>query len=477
MFLKVLYRSRGLRLLAGALLLIAAWESLQSAARAQVADPSDVGEWSSYVLWPANATHAVLLPTGDLFFWQGIGSYLWNPATEAVTATPLAGYHLFCAGHSLTGDGRVLVTGGHLSAFKGLKKASYYDPFSNSWTALPNMNLGRWYPTNTILPNGDVLVTSGYTASGALNRLPQVWQVASASWRNLTSAVRIIPAYPQMFVASDGRVFMSGPSRMTRYLDTAGTGAWSNLGLSNFGDRTFGTAAMYDEDKVLIAGGGVPPAPPTATAEVIDLKAPGWRSVASMVEPRRWPHATILADGKVLVTGGLKGSGQDDCEFPVYLAEMWDPQTEAWSSMASAAICRGEHQTANLLPDGRVVSAGGDYAHPAGENREIYSPPYLFKGPRPTITSAPAAVGYGQTFFVETPDATVITNVNMLALGAATHGLNMGQRINRLTFSQALGGLDVTAPSTANLCPRGYYMLFILTADGVPSVAPIIRIS
>jgi hypothetical protein len=265
---------------------------------------------------------------------------------------------------------------------------------------------------------------------------------------------------------------------MTRYLDTAGTGAWSTLRPSNFGDRSFGTAVMYDEDKVLIAGGGAPPASPTATVEVIDLKAerPTWRYVAPMAEERRYAHATLLADGTILVSGGLGGDSDDTCDFPVYLAEIWNPQTEAWSSAASAAICRGEHQTATLLPDGRVVSAGGDNAIPSGDNREIYSPPYLFKGPRPTITSAPATVGYGQTFFVETPEASAITRVNMLALGAPTHGFNMGQRINRLTFSQAEGGLNITSPSTAALCPPGYYMLFILTGDGVPSVAPVIRI-
>jgi hypothetical protein len=462
--------------LAGAL---SAWQSLHPAAKARSADPSEVGEWSSYVLWPTNATHSVLLPTGKLLFWQALGSYLWNPATEAVTATPPPGHNIFCAGHSLTGDGRVLVTGGHRSPFRGLKKASYYDPFSNTWTSLPDMNAGRWYPTNTILPNGDVLVTSGYITPDELNRLPQVWQVASASWRNLTTARRPVPAYPQMFVASDGRVFMAGPSRMTRYLDIAGTGAWSNLRNSNFGDRSFGTAVMYDEDKVLIAGGGPPPALPTNTVEVIDLKAerPVWRYVAPMAEARRYPHATLLADGTILVSGGLGGTNDDTCDFPVYLAEIWNPQTEAWSNVASAAICRGEHQTATLLPDGRVVSAGGDNADPSGDNREIYSPPYLFKGPRPTITSAPTTVGYGQTFFVETPEASMITHVNMLALGAPTHGFNMGQRINRLTFSLAEGGLNITTPATAALCPPGYYMLFILTGDGVPSVAPVIRVN
>src|SRR6185436_10949255 len=107
----------------------------------------------------------------------------------------------------------------------------------------------------------------------------------------------------------------------------------------------------------------------------------------------------------------------------------------------------------------------------SGDNREIYSPPYLFKGPRPTITSAPATAGYGQTFFVATPDGTSITKVNLLALSSSTHAVNMNQRINHLTFSQVPGGLNVTAPANSVLCPPGPQMLFILTGDGVPSVA------
>jgi hypothetical protein len=212
--------------------------------------------------------------------------------------------------------------------------------------------------------------------------------------------------------------------------------------------------------------------PPTNTAEVIDLQAGAtWRYVAPMAKARVQLNATLLPDGKALVTGGHQGTVNNDPTKPVYLAEMWDPQTETWASMASMAIYRGYHSTTTLLPDGRVVCAGGDGGTPSGDNREIYSPPYLFKGPRPTIISAPATVGYGQAFFVETPDAASITNVNWLALGSSTHAVNMGQRINHLTFSQTPGGLNVTAPANANLCPPGPYMLFILTSDGVPSVA------
>jgi hypothetical protein len=422
-----------------------------------------------------------MLPTGSLLFWRSPNSYLWNPDTEAVTATPPADYQIFCAGNSFLADGRAFITGGAIGdghGGLGQKKARIYDPLSNSWTQVPPMSGGRWYPTNTTLPNGDVLVTSGRTNTGAYNDLHQVWQVASGTWRNLTTAKQVVPWYPWMSVAPNGKVFMAGPAQQTQYLDVTGTGSWSIVGSSHFGQRYFGSSVVYDDGKILIAGGGSTfQSKPTNRVEVIDLQGSAtWRFVAPMAERRSQLNTTLLPDGKVLVTGGHKGSGLNDPTAPVYLAEMWDPQTETWSNMASEAIFRGNHSTATLLPDARVVVAGGDLANPSGNNREIYSPPYLFKGPRPTITSAPGTVGYGQTIFVETPDAATITNVNWLALGATTHAFNQGQRINRLTFSQSPGGLDVTAPANGNLCPPGYYMLFILTGDGVPSVARIIKI-
>jgi hypothetical protein len=181
----------------------------------------------------------------------------------------------------------------------------------------------------------------------------------------------------------------------------------------------------------------------------------------------------------VLVTGGSGSAAFNDGAGAVLAAELWDPATEAWTTMASMRVKRVYHSTAILLPDGRVLSAGGT----AGTNgvvnnrdAEIYSPPYLFKGPRPTITAAPTSVGYGQTFAVQTPDATGIAKVRLVRLSSVTHSFNMNQRIETLAFTRATGGLDVTVPSNRNLLPPGHYMLFILDGAGVPSVATIVRV-
>jgi galactose oxidase len=452
--------------------------------------PATVGQFSSVTGWPYRAVHAQLLPTGRVLWWpsfaNGDNPTIWNPSTNTNTAVPRAEANIFCSGHAFLPNGQLLVAGGHVGTWVGLPNAYTFDPSNNSWTRLPDMNNGRWYPTNTTLPNGDVLVTSGTIRSGVANVEPQVWRSATGSWRNLSTAHLALPFYPYMFVAPNGKVFCAGPGQATRYLEVTGTGDWTSVAFTNYGTRNWGSAVMYDVGKVLIMGGS--PCGfystscttyPTATAEIIDLNSPNpvWTYTGSMVTGgRRLHNATLLPDGKVLVTGGSRGteSANNAPTDPAYACELWDPATGTWTTMASLTRMRPYHSTALLLPDGRVLSAGGQPA--GGASAEIYSPPYLFHGSRPTITSAPTSATYGESLFVGTPNATTISNVTLIPLPSVTHGFNMSQRIIRPSFSQTIGGLNLTIPSNSNTTPPGYYMLFILNSNGVPSVAKIVQI-
>jgi hypothetical protein len=344
------------------------------------------------------------------------------------------------------------------------------------------MQDARWYPTNTTLANGDVLVVAGEITRTTNSTLPQIWHPATNSWINLTSAQLAQPLYPMMFAAPNGQVFNAGPDRTSRYLNTSGTGSWSVVGTFNYsGTRDYGSAVIYD-GKVLIAGGDGGGAVAssdlsTNTAEVIDLNSssPSWSNTGSLAKGRRQFNLTLLPDGKVLATGGSGGEGFDNASLPIYPSEMWDPATGKWTTMASISVYRGYHSTALLLPDARVVSAGGEQT---GASAEIYSPPYLFKGARPTITSVSASsVKYGLTLTVSTPDATSISQVTLIRLGSVTHSFNQSQILNHLTFSQVSGGLQVRAPANGNIAPPGYYMLFLVNSNGVPSVARIIQVT
>ncbi len=451
-----------------------------------------IGQWSTVAPLPYFPVHTHMLPTGKVMIWPGDGGVSgsdarsWDPANGNVTSLSNPGYDLFCSGHSFLADGTLFVAGGHISNNVGLSRASKYNPFTNAWSspALPNMNAGRWYPTTTVLANGDVLVVSGdIDTTVGVNTLPQVFQVATGTWRSLTSAQLAQDLYPQMLLAPNGQVFNAGPTTTTRYLDpsaNSGTGAWSVVANRVGGNRSYGSAVMYEPGKVLAMGGG---SPPTNTAEVIDLNqpSPSWRAVGSMQFSRRQINATLLPDGKVLVTGGTSSSGFNNPAGAVDAAELWDPATENWTTLASddPLIPRVYHSAALLLPDGRVLSTGGN-GYP---DTEIYSPPYLFKGARPTITSAPSSVAYGQSFFVETPDAAAISKITMLRLSSVTHAFNMSQYISNPSFAQTTGGLDVTAPPAPTatglspvVAPPGHYLLFILNGNGVPSVAKFVQL-
>jgi hypothetical protein len=281
-----------------------------------------------------------------------------------------------------------------------------------------------------------------------------------------------------MHLAPNGKVFMSGPEQITRYLDTSGTGQWTTVASTNFGYRGQYQAGsvMYEPGKVLLVGGGTPT---TAMAEVIDLNAatPRWRLTNPMAFPRKTLNATLLPDGKVLVTGGSSSNIFDDPSQAVFEAEIWDPATESWSTMARMKTSRLYHSTALLLPDGRVFVSGGggggtalgDVAHYDGE---YFSPPYLFQGPRPTIDSAPAGAAHGEQFTVGATDPAGIASVTLVALSSTTHEFNMSQRFVRLAFSPAAepNRFNVSAPDNPNVAPPGHYMMFVLNTNGVPSV-------
>ena len=157
---------------------------------------------------------------------------------------------------------------------------------------------------------------------------------------------------------------MSGPLVKTSLVDVVNGKVLVNFDRKFVGERDFGSSIMYDAGKVLVVGGHQNP--PTPTAEVIDLNdaTPEWKLVGPMSIPRRQLNATLLADGKVLVTGGTNGFGTDDQNFndlkkPIFFAELWDPATGKWSVMASASVPRQYHSTAVLLPDATVLSAAG----------------------------------------------------------------------------------------------------------------------
>ncbi len=478
------------------------------------AQSSLMGQWTGVQQWPVEAIHTTLLPTGKVLFWQSwresVG--LWDPLTNAsdplnirfpTAGLPPSNHNVFCSGHAWLPDGRLLVAGGHVDNALGSHRADIYNPFTNTWANsdpnVPNVpTMGpndatptgdqatsgrRWYPSATTLGNGDVLVLSGdvgpIESYGRTNRRTQIYRAATNTWETLSGALRpaddLLPEYPRVFLMPDGRaVSLADQSDDTEFLDLTGNGSWTYLSETLDDDLyNYGPAVMYDVGKVAQFGGG----DPTNHISLLDLNQPDpqWTYAPEhMAQPRRQNNATILADGTVLITGGSSKPGFNDQTGFIAQAELWDPATMTVTPMASASsIYRGYHSNGLLLPDGRVLVAGGNHDDPFTEqkNAEIYSPPYLFKGPRPTVTAAPDDVELGDTIFVETPDGADIAKALMVVPGSVTHAQNWTQRINYLDVAATTGGVNLTLPDSGNHAPPGYYLLFLVNSNGVPSIA------
>jgi len=446
--------------------------------------PAQDGQWSPLFNLPLIAIHASLLPTGQVLLFSaehgvpGIHTWVLDPQTLALTEVPPpSGWNLDCAGHSFLPDGRLLVAGGTLqfSPLLGSNRAAIFDPYAVQWVPIADMADGRWYPTNVTLPDGRIVTMSGVDGTtGGLNSDIERWDPnGNSNWELIGQ--RLMPDYPNLHVMPSGLVFRSGPDSQTETYNPA-TLAWTSVATTNAPARYEAPSVLLPPTltRVMLMGGYVETSgTPTNSVETIDFTAPtpAWTIGPPMLTRRIQHNAVLLPDTKVFVVGGRRNTagGVGDS---VMVPEIFDPATSIWDPVAPHQVARMYHSTALLLPDGRVLAAGGDY-HPSGE---IYSPPYLFGGARPIISSAPAAIAYGDTFPVSFSGGSAPFTISLIAPSAVTHSNNMSQRYVRLTQVGAAGSVDVPTPASANLAPPGFYMLFVTDATGVPSVARMLRV-
>jgi hypothetical protein len=289
--------------------------------------------------------------------------------------------------------------------------------------------------------------------------------------------------YPWTFLLPDGDLFIAGPQKPARRVRWTATPVVDDP-LRRF-DQVFsqrgvnmdGTAVLLPlrppgyAPRVLIAGGdGLDT---QQSAEWIDLSAPtpAWQALPNMNVPRDKVNSVLLPDGHVLIVGGIETLPDGG---PAELFDADDPLA-GFAMGPAMKYRRGYHSAAILLPDGSVV-VGGDPNGGATPN-ERYLPPYFFKA-RPTIGGAPAAIAYGAGFAIATPDAARIAEVVLLRPGAVTHAFNQSQRhVGCAITAAGVGVVQATAPPNGNLAPPGYYLLFVVDGDRVPSMGVWIRLS
>ena len=495
---------------------------------------------SASVTFPIVAIHAVMLPTGKVMIFafpqsprqNSAQAWIWDPVTGVKTRKDppawldpkdgqIKAANIWCSGHTFTADGELVVFGGNLefesatSSWKGLNKVYTFNPFApngGSWQEQPDMRHGRWYPTGVRMADGRIPITSGLNEVGDLNPATNdmnedvelftppaapggqgtVSLIGSTAYNN-PSLPETGETYPHMFAMPSGRAMVVGPVRdQTWFLNTPGTTPWWTPAPAMSQRRLWGTAVPLPagptgSSKIMAIGGtNFSLDPSTNSTEVFDEnnEGQGWQPAPSLNIGRGHANTVLLPDGSMVEVGGGVGRDNSFTESPQHAAnpeqrqiELWDPQTGQWRLGPAQAENRAYHSTALLLPDGRVLSAGDEiHGGKASDLGEIYEPPYLFRGPRPTIGSAPQTIKVGAGFGVETPN-TNIARATLVAPGSATHAVDMNQRIIPLAVQQRTGCVDLTAPPNAKVAPPGYYMLFLLNDQGVPSVAKFVKLS
>jgi YVTN family beta-propeller protein len=471
--------------------------------------PSDAntrGMWSPVYAWPGVAVHAVVLPDSRLLTYGssttgqqgGISSYdVWDttlaPDAGHLTLPNGTGTDIFCSSNLLLppesagSPATVFIAGGDLQAGGQTtntpnQNSNLFDVTSNTLVRKSDLQRPRWYASSITLTNGEAYIQGG---SGGTDR-PEV--------RSLTGALRLLSGadtsafhfyYPRNFVAPDGRVFGFDSFGQMYYINTAGNGSVALAGqFSSPYAGASGSAAMFRPGRILQLGGN------SSAAQVIDISGAGTPVLTptqSLSSQRQWVNATILADGKVLATGG---SQNDTTQGPNPIAannkaEVWNPTTGQWMQGPTAARDRLYHSIAVLLPDASVLISGSGALNPPGQwdqlNAEIYYPPYFFaaggqRAPRPVIASAPGWVDIGTVIPVTVANASSVSRVTLVKTSATTHSFNMDQRFLELTFTASGLNLSVQAPARAADATPGYYLLFVFNEAGVPSVAKIVRL-
>ena len=476
-------------------------------------DPAQVGQWTPKFSIPGIAVHAVMLHTGKILYFTGTTSgraFLLDPVTKttrAVYPPKVPGgedeaANIFCAGQSILDDGTVVVMGGTVGRREGLNTIFLFDPVTETWRQGANMQHGRWYPTQVLLADGRTVVIDGLDERGEPHVNPQIESynadlnfVTLLSVRGQADHPPSGGLYPHLFQMPSGRVLVAGPTPSDSWFFRV-----SNIGSLSWEEapdpvrHTFGSGVLLPgtpsgSTRVALIGGvdrdALPDSgtsTPLPIVETFDEANPaaGWTTAPSLNHGRAHHNTVQLPDRSMVTVGGGYGilNGNRRAGDPAIHRniEIYEPGSGQWTLGPAQDELRTYHSTALLLPDGRVLSAGDDgYGGSSNDTAEIYEPPYLFRGPRPTIQSAPSSIEYGGTFTVDTSaDA---TKAVLMAPAAVTHANDMNQRNVPLAATAGPAGrLTVTAPATPELAPPTYYMLFVLNDNGVPSVAKFVRL-
>lgn len=463
---------------------------------------SEDGAWGPIIQWPHIPVTAANLPDGRILTFASnqktrfpagtefTYAATWDPSTNKFVERNHNSHDMFCGHLSTLEDGRIFVNGGT----NHVKTTSIFDYRTNSWQKIDQMNRGRWYPTTVALPSGSILTAIG--SSGG--QYPELW-TEGQGWKSLTGASLQTPilSYTQFFERNwwpllhldpRGKVFHSGPTPKMHTINTIGLGSITKVGpeIHDWYPK-HGTTVMYDEGKLLVAGGAVAGNNTASTNKsmIIDItgEEPKVTQIAPMTYARKFQNGVMLPTGEVMVIGGNSSGVKFSDSGTILPVEIWNPITKAWRTIDSITEPRNYHSIALLLTDGRILSAGGGLCGCAADHQtgQILTPPYLYNNDgslatRPVISNAPDVIKNGQNFSLQSDND--IARFSLIKMSSTTHAVNTDLRYLKLPFTHDNNGnYQISSHNNINVMTPGYWMLFAVNSKGVPSIAKVIQVS
>lgn len=479
-------------------------------------NPQQVGQWSPKIVFDIVPVAVANLPDGKLVTWSSKYHHSFG-GDDGFTYTqifdPLGGiegkggvlprtvtntnHDMFCPGINNLADGRLLVSGG-----SSAERTSIYDPKTGEWSRAADLNIPRGYQGAVTLSDGSAFTIGGSWSGNSTygGRDGEHWTEATG-WKRLTGlkgellwntddfngeveGEYRLDNHAWMWAAPNGKIFHAGPGEEMHWIDVSGNGSSTPAGKRGDDRESMnGNAVMFDIGKILKVGGSrsySSDTPSNDKSYVIDINNGDVVTVNStankMAHSRIYVSSVVLPNGEVLIMGGMEKAVVFSDNGAHLSAEMYNPTTNRFRTLANMEVPRTYHSAGILLNDGRVFMGGGGLCgeHCAANHKdgEIFSPPYLFNSAgglatRPTL-SAPDKAFYGaQLPVAASPD---VTEFAFLRMSSATHSVNNEQRRVPVTYTGSNGNFTLNMPN-ANVMPPGYYMLFAINGAGVPSIS------
>lgn len=473
-----------------------------------------LGRWGLTINFPTVPVAGMVNPvSGEVTIWsafaydnyQGstsdkVSTAIWNIRDKTVSAELITNSHhdMFCPGISIDGTGRMIVTGGNSA-----KKTTFMDFTTGRWSLGPDMNIARGYQSSAVCSDGRVFTIGGSWSGGRGGKNGEIYDPRSNNWELLPGCpvkpmltndhegVYRADNHAWLFGWKDGYVFQAGPSRAMNWYNVKGKGKVIAAGnrrsqRGDDDDAMTGNAVMFDATRGrILTFGGAPSYQDSnagSNAYLIKLGESGSKPEVEFASnglnhARSFHTSVVLPDGHVFITGGQTYAVPFSDNDAVFEPEMYDPEKDRFYKMQPNSIVRVYHSISLLLPDATVFTAGGGLCGDCTTNHfdgQIYTPQYLLNedgslAVRPKIKSASVEAS-GQRLNITTDGP--VASASLIRFGTATHTVNTDQRripldLNLINNSQYSADL----PDDSGVLLPGYYMLFVIDKNGVPSVS------